>query len=209
MEIVVTPGARAFLARRRRRERRTPRARPLLWAAGGPDLPGVDEEVEEVRRMLGNARVFSGPDATRRSFLDLADGATLIHFAGHGIFRESNPAFSSLVFHDGPVHFIDLEDLRLEADVVVLSACRSGRSRPELALGCSLSRGFLEAGCRALVVSPWRVGDRSSRRFIPVFYAAYGAGRRPSEALRRAALRLREEGAHPADWAAFQVVSLD
>lgn len=144
----------------------------------------------------------------RRRPLKRARAAAVIHFAGHGTFREDNPLFSSLRFHDGELLFLDLEDLRLRADLVVLSACRTGNARGELHLGTGLSRGFLRAGARNLVVSLWPVGDEAARRVMGGFYRAYAAGNPPAEALRRAGLAARAEGAHPADWASFQVVGV-
>ena len=92
------------------------------------------------------------------------------------------------------------------AELVVLSACRTGGSRAELSLGAGLTRGFLAAGVSALLVSLWRVDDEGTTAFMEMFYSALRSGRPIDEALRRTALARRASGAHPADWGSFQLI---
>jgi CHAT domain-containing protein len=132
----------------------------------------------------------------------------LIHFAGHGEFRQDNPLFSSLRFVDREVTFLDLEGYTMSAALVVLSSCSSGGVRPDLGFGAGISRGFLRAGAKALLVSLWRIGDQETLGFMEAFYESLAKTGSAGEALREAALRSRSDGRHPADWAAFQVVGL-
>jgi CHAT domain-containing protein len=101
----------------------------------------------------------------------------------------------------------DLYGMRLDAGLVCLSACQSGRSwigaGDELV---GLARGFLHAGARNLVVSLWPVHDDSTVRLMDAFYARLGSGLAVEEALRAAMLELRRELPHPYQWAPFVVI---
>ncbi|NNE42866.1 MAG: CHAT domain-containing protein, partial [Gemmatimonadetes bacterium] len=204
--VCLVAGARGFAEGDGARATRGMSGAAQLWAARSDDLPGVDAEVHGIRKVYSGARIHSGDHATRAAFLKHAGEATLLHFAGHGTFRADNPLFSSLQFTDGDLLFLDLERVRLCADLVVLSACRTGQSRPELGIGAGLTRGFLQAGARSLMSSLWRIGDRETSEFMTAFYRDLRKTGVVEQALRRTALRLRQEGAHVADWAAFQLV---
>ena len=105
----------------------------------------------------------------------------------------------------------DILGLRLDSDVVVLSACRSGLG--ELLRGeglVSLTRAFLQAGSRAVVVSLWDVGDRSTADFMGAFYKGLLRGEPVAAALRGAELSfVRSESPSRREifrWAPFVLV---
>jgi tetratricopeptide (TPR) repeat protein len=204
--VSISPGLRSFRRARARRRSASPLRRAAVWAVPDGNLPHVEREAELVAERVPGATIRTCDEATRASFLRDAPQATLVHFAGHGVFRQDNPLFSSLRFADGDLTFLDVEELRLRAHLVVLGACRTGGSRAELGLGAGLSRGFLTAGARALLVGLWPVGDAATRDLFDVFYRELAGGNRPFEALRAAAREIRAGGAHPADWAAFQAI---
>ena len=102
--------------------------------------------------------------------------------------------------------------MRLDADLVTLSACETGTGR---ALGgeglVGLSRAFQFAGARSLLVSLWRVDDAATAALMRRFYTHLAGGAPKDEALRRAQRELMggaegAEAARPAHWAAFQLV---
>jgi CHAT domain-containing protein len=106
----------------------------------------------------------------------------------------------------------DVYAARLEADLVTLSGCETGRSTVDAGdelMG--LLRGFLAAGARSLLVSLWRLDDAAASELMPSFYRLIrDPGRRPSKAaaLRHAQLELMKTQPHPAIWAPYALVGL-
>jgi CHAT domain-containing protein len=102
-----------------------------------------------------------------------------------------------------------VDSLTTDADLVVLSACRTARGRVIPGEGTiGLARAFQVAGARTLVASQWDVDDRSTAELMTAFYANLEAGASTVEALRRARLQLAAEHpelAHPFHWASFEV----
>jgi CHAT domain-containing protein len=97
-----------------------------------------------------------------------------------------------------------VETLSLRADLVVLSACRSGVGHAVLGEGAfGLPRSLLVAGCRSVVGSLWDVEDAATRRFMRRFYRELTAGRPRDRALREAGRALEREGVPYRDWAGF------
>jgi tetratricopeptide (TPR) repeat protein len=177
-------------------------------------LPHALEEARSVAAALGGKALLED-EATPERVRAEAGGCRVVHFATHGDFRADNPLFSGLALHDGWLTTLDTFSLRLNADLVTLSACQTGRSvvggGDEL-LG--LTRGFLSAGAASLVLTHWAVEDRSTSALMEVFYKDYGQGVPAAEALRGAQLgflRGSAEGAlpgwrHPYFWAPFYLV---
>jgi CHAT domain-containing protein/Tfp pilus assembly protein PilF len=142
-----------------------------------------------------------------------------VHFATHGVLDAENPALSGLVLsrvdeggrpRDGFLGLRDLYDLRLDADLVVLSGCRTALGREIRGEGLvGLTRGFLYAGAPRVVASLWRVDDRATAELMARFYRAlWQESLRPAAALRAAqqALRRERRWRHPAFWAGFVLV---
>jgi hypothetical protein len=101
----------------------------------------------------------------------------------------------------------ELARLRLRADLVVLSACRTAGGVVVDGEGLQgLTAPLLEAGARSVVATSWRVGDRSTLRLVNGLCAALAKGRPVIEALREAKLVAMRDGAPPAVWAAFELV---
>ena len=155
--------------------------------------------------------------ATPRRLTELAPTYRTIHLAAHGDFRPDNPLFSGLALEDGWLTTFDIFNLRLNASLVTLSACQTGRnvnSGGDELLG--LMRAFLYAGAASLVLSLWPVEDRSTARLMEAFYAGLADGRSKAAALRQAQLQfihqqagkehLSELYAHPYFWAPFFLV---
>ncbi|MBP7867740.1 MAG: tetratricopeptide repeat protein [Acidobacteria bacterium] len=190
----------------------------------GP-LPGTRREIEGIARLFGErAQVRLGPDATRESVLKLSRSTRLVHFACHGLMDPDFPMNSALALSPAPAEgpgkdesgktdllqaWEIIQDLRLDSDCVVLSACETGVGKVfggEGILG--LTRAFLYAGARSVVVTLWPISDESTARFMHAFYREILAGVPRDQALRRAQANLaRQPGfAHPFHWAAFVLV---
>ncbi len=98
----------------------------------------------------------------------------------------------------------DIYDLDLAADLVVLSACETGASevlRGDELIG--LTRGFMYAGARSLVVSLWAANDAATAALMERFYQSVAAGASARGALRTAQCEAMERVAHPYYWAPF------
>ncbi len=112
----------------------------------------------------------------------------MLHFATHGILAETAPLLSSILLADGAALTVqDLIGLRLNADLVVLSACRTGQGKTaggDDVLG--FSRGLLAAGARAAIVSLWPVDDLATSLLMAEFYRQLKAGAAPGLALQAA-----------------------
>lgn len=181
---------------------------PALVVGYGANLPGVDRELDAIESLLRPPvhRLRAG-EATVAAFRELAPTARLLHLACHGVYRRDHPMFSSVVLADGRLSFYDLFRMELQASLVVLSACETGRSEEapgEELMG--LAGGFLSAGVRSVVVCLWEVIDEWSFRFMDRFYRALVRGQCVSEALGTAMIEVRAEQPHPAYWAPYVLI---
>jgi len=108
---------------------------------------------------------------------------------------------------DGFVSPGDLAALHLDADLVVLSACRTAGGVTVAGEGVQgLATPLLAAGARAVVATQWRIGDRSTVRLVDDLYAALARGIPVADALRAAKLAALRRGAPVGEWAGFTVV---
>ena len=133
----------------------------------------------------------------------------------HGMLNSQYPILSSLAFtesrdsiEDNFLQAYEISNMKLNADMVVLSACETGYGRFEQGEGVmSLARSFMYAGIPSLVVSLWQVNDASTAKIMQLFYKNISAGMDKAEALRQAKLSYIKGQSgimtHPAFWAAF------
>ncbi|HXG65831.1 MAG TPA: CHAT domain-containing tetratricopeptide repeat protein [Blastocatellia bacterium] len=166
--------------------------------------PEIEQEVGALNAIFPETVVCTGSEATRDNLMRLAPRARFLHLASHGYFRRDNPMFSFLKLADARLNFYNLLDLKLNAEMVTLSACHTGVNRvfPGDELH-GLMRGFLYAGAPALVVSLWGVNDRSTAELMRELYSQIRAGREKRSALRAAQLAIKDAYGHPYYWAPF------
>jgi len=194
--------------------------RSALRGAGGsfPRLRFSRREAETIAAAAG-ARTFEALDfsAAKKTLLerDLRQ-YRILHFATHGLLNTEHPELSGLVFSlvdkagkpvDGFLRLHEIYNLDLDADLVVLSACRTALGKEVHGEGLiGLTRGFLYAGASRVVSSVWSVDDRASAVLMSRFYVAMlSKGVAPAAALREAQLSLLREPrwSSPHYWAAF------
>jgi len=210
--ISYAPSATLYAVCRGRMERRRPGSTLVLAHTAGDQLPYALDEAERVGTILG-ASVRAESGATRAVLSSEGRRAATIHIAAHGVFRPDAPLFSHVQLADGPLTTADVFNLDFRAGLVVLSACETGRS----VLGggdelVGLSRAFLHAGAASLLVSQWRVDDRSTSILMTRFYEALRDGKTPVEALcaaQRACISdatPQNDWSHPFYWAGFQLI---
>jgi CHAT domain-containing protein/tetratricopeptide (TPR) repeat protein len=195
-------------------------------------LPAARAEVDAVGAALGGAatrlvaREASEADVVAR----LADSTT-VHLATHGLVDDERSLDSFVALGrtgasasaDGRLTAAEVYGLRMRADLVFLSACRSGRGRVTGDGILGLTRAFLSAGAATVVATLWDVADEPSSQLVGRFYDGLARDGSKSRALRAAQLgligrlrsgRVRARSAagelrlaeDPALWAAFVVV---
>lgn len=183
-------------------------------------LPATRDEVQAISRLFPKTRILLGRDATEEAIKSLAPQARRLHFAGHGLLDEKFPLNSgiALTIPDPPEAGRDngllqaweiFEGVRLDADLVTLSACDTALGKEMGGEGLvGLTRAFQYAGARSVLASLWGVADRSTADLMTRFYGYLKAGRSKDEALRAAQIDLirSKSFAHPYHWAAFQLV---
>jgi CHAT domain-containing protein len=181
-------------------------------------LPFAREEIAEAAKALGrNSVELDGVAASEAALKALALGDfKIIHIAAHGIRNEAEPDRAALLLapgsdsEDGLWQSREIRQARLNADLVVLSACDTGTGRLEGQEGImNLARAFLIAGAKSVVASLWQVDDRSTATLMSFFYEHLAAGLEVREALRQAQLDfIKEFGdkAQPYYWAGFEVI---
>lgn len=183
---------------------------------------------EEVRRIAGyfsRASVRFDLQASESRLKDEVGRYRLLHLATHGLVSDDFPMSSGVLLaagdgDDGLLQAHEVLGLELSADIVTLSACRTGRGRLRRGEGVvGLSRAFLAAGASSVVVSLWDVDDRATPLFMEAFYEQIAAGVAAPEAMlkaRRTLFRQTTEArlvfrqrpmayAHPRFWASFVV----
>ena len=136
----------------------------------------------------------------------------VIHFACHGFLDEKSPLRSSLVLsldedreEDGFLQVREIYNLRMNADLVVLSACQTGKGTIERAEGIlGLPRIFFYAGAKSVITALWPIGDKSTAFFMKRFYKHLSDGADKSRALQNAKVDMvNSKYSHPFYWAAF------
>ena len=186
----------------------------LLAASGGLSrLPGSRAEARLVARYAPTAELRLGDDASAE-YLRHAPlgGFQVLHFATHALVDDRALGRSALALAPGSSGsgFVtpgELASLRLDADMVVLSACRTAGGVVVDGEGIQgLTAAFLEAGARSVVATSWRVGDRRTIRLVESRYAELARRKPLFEALRAAKLASLRRGAPPGEWAAFNAV---
>lgn len=207
-------------------EKRSQAASAVALRSGanlGP-LPWSRTEVESVGKLFGEeAHVFLGDDVTEERLLSAGPTARRLHLACHAVVDPQVPLESGLVLappdreaatSNGFLQVWEIyQRLRLDAELVTLSACETALGRTLAGEGVlGLTRAFHYAGARTVVSSLWKVSDEASALLMERFYRHLLAGLGKAEALRRAQLELLQgsSGAsagrsHPFYWAAFQV----
>lgn len=230
----------------RRRSKADPNTGALALAAfGDPAYPQENRDFsplrysrEEINRITalfpeGSARAFLGIEASEQRVKSIAKGARILHFATHGVFDSQTPFHSHLALTIPTIFQRDqdngllqvreiFESVRLDADLVVLSACQSGLGDEVATEGLiGLTRAFQFAGARTVMSTLWQVDDQATAELMVRFYQHLKEGLPKDKALRAAQRELisgpvkvetrqgrmiERDFKMPYYWAAFQVI---
>jgi CHAT domain-containing protein len=174
-------------------------------------LAGAEREVESIKHILKseNVTVYSGQQASKEQVLPQLEKATVIHFATHGVVNERYPwsSYLALAGNTGKLTLDEVPKTELTADLVVLSACESGRGRILAGEGVwGFQSQFLAAGSKNVIGSLWRVEDESTAILMEEFYkGVVDRADDYADALRAAKLKLlqSERWNTPYYWAPF------
>lgn len=173
------------------------------------DLPSAEDEAKGISALLPNSNILTRQKATETSFKKMAGKYHYLHFASHGQFKSDNALDSRLLLakdaeNDGSLTVREIYDIRLDAELVTLSACETGLGKvlsgDDLV---GLTRGFLYAGSSNIVASLWEVDDEATATLMKNFYSRLKGGMTKKEALRQAQLDVQKRYPSPVFWAAF------
>ncbi len=189
-------------------------AMPSLPATWGEEpvpldpLPHAEEEAKAIAQLLNTEPVL-GAAATETAIVEKMRNASIIHLATHGQLDELKdlsrmPGAIALTPTDGEDGFLtssEIMTMKLKAELVVISACNTGRGEITGDGVIGLSRAFLAAGVPSAMVSLWSLPDAPTAYLNVEFYRYKQRGSDRSVALRQAMLATMKKYPHPRDWA--------
>ena len=172
-------------------------------------LPGAEQEARVIARLLKTQPII-GEQATKTAVVSRMPAAAIIHLATHGLLDDIGGNFSAIALapdkdDGGWLTSRETLALRLNADLVVLSACDTGRGKLSGDGVVGLSRSFIAAGAASVVVSLWQVSDAATLVLMTAFYDNLQKGQDKAQALRQAMLRTRMQHLDPREWSAFML----
>jgi len=187
-------------------------------------LPEAETEVRAIAKLFSSRRnrILTGTAASEQSFKNIAQDFTNIHFATHGLIDNKQPLHSHLLLartndqpdNDGRLEAREIIDLKLNADLAVLSGCDTANGQVSAGEGIiGMSWAFFVAGARSMIASQWPVQSASTSLLMQDFYSELQSSSKTSnqtraQALRIASLRLMKNRnyKHPFYWAPFMLV---
>jgi CHAT domain-containing protein len=197
-----------------------------------PSLPGAEREAKAIAPLL-NTQPLIGDKATKTVVEELLPKARIIHLATHGLLDDIEGLGSAIALAPplgrvalAPDHFSsslskikqeggnglltaeEILSLKLNAELVVLSACDTGRGRIAGDGVVGLSRSLISAGVSSVIVSLWAVSDDSTAFLMTEFYKNLQKNSDKAQALRQSMLTTMKqtEYSNPRQWAAFTLI---
>ena len=186
-------------------------------------LEGSQAEARKINRYFDKCEILPGFDANRDQFTSMPlSKYDYIHFATHSVYDYQLPEMSNLILshYDSTgrstiphLFAFEIQNLNLNANLVVLGSCYSGAGKAYTTEGVlSLERAFLVAGASSVISANWALSDRFSSDFFSTFYSYHrGDGLTPSEALRRTQLDFLKTDNYSSFiyWGAFVYTGID
>lgn len=184
---------------------------PLLFTESEvTEIANIFEQNSKVRK------VITGDNATKEKFVSELVQANIIHIATHGLVNKENPYLSGIAlfpkkeeYNNNDIFYhYELYDKKINAELVVLSACQTGTGKLLKGEGVmALPRGFIYAGVPNVIASLWKVHDEKTKDLMVAFYKHLLEDKVSyAEALRLAKLDCIEKGFLPLDWAGFILI---
>lgn len=208
--LVNSPSGTLLLTLGVERSMRVPSALVLADTDGSLQFTRLEASYVESVFPRGQVVSLIGPkNATRTAFFRGAREHSIVHIATHCVFNRKFPIFSRLILGDGYLLLSDLARVgKIDADLVVLSACNSGASHIESGEELiGLVSGFLRAGAQSLLVNLWQAEDDTTPIMVKRFYEALILNKAPKDvALQTAIMSMIDNGFSPASWGGFILV---
>ena len=173
-------------------------------------LPGAEREANVIASLL-NTQPLTGSLGTKTAIVQKMPSARIIHLATHGIFDDFRGLGSAIALapsgnDNGLLTAEEILDLKLNAELVVLSACDTGRGKITGDGIIGLSRSLITAGVPSVLVSLWAVPDAPTAELMTAFYQNWQKNPDKAQALRQAMLTMMKQYPNPKDWAAFTLI---
>ncbi len=175
------------------------------------ELPGNIPEKNLIKKLFPNSKIYSGKQNTKNNFLTaiIDQSLDIIHISTHGFSSDNTAKDIRLYFRDNQYNLdsifaYNLLDIKLKADLVILSSCDSGSGLLFKGEGkFDWARYFILAGARSVISSLWEVDDNASKLIFNYFYTS----KKPSyeEKIREAKIKLKKNPkySHPYYWGGF------
>ncbi len=177
-----------------------------------PQLIGAEIEAKTIAKLL-NTEAIIGSDATKAKILAAMTKARIIHLATHGLLDDIEglgvPGAIALApsgQDNGLLTANEILKLKLNADLVVLSACNTGKGRITGDGVIGLSRSLITAGVPSAIVTLWSIPDAPTADLMNEFYQNLRQNPDKARALRNAMLSTMQKHPFPTDWAAFTLI---
>ncbi len=175
-------------------------------------LPGAEAEAIAIAPLL-NTQAILGAQGTKAQIVQKMPQASIIHLATHGLLDDVNGLGSAIAMapsgsDDGLLTAEEIFDMKLQANLVVLSACNTGEGRITGDGVIGLSRALISAGVPSVIVSLWAVPDAPTSELMQAFYQNLEKNPNKAQALRQAMLATMKTKTHsnPRNWAAFTLI---
>ena len=173
-------------------------------------LPGAEAEAKAIAPLL-NTQAITGAQGTKAAIVQKMPQASIIHLATHGLLDDVQGLGSAIALapsgkDDGLLTAAEIFDMKLQASLVVLSACNTGEGRITGDGVIGLSRSLISAGVPSVIVSLWAVPDAPTAELMQTFYQNLQKHPNKAQALRQAMLTTMKTHPQPRDWAAFTLI---
>jgi CHAT domain-containing protein/Flp pilus assembly protein TadD len=173
-------------------------------------LPGAEAEAIAIAPLL-NTQAITGAQGTKAQIVEKMPQASIIHLATHGLLDDVRGLGSAIALapsgsDDGLLTAEEIFDMKLQANLVVLSACNTGEGRITGDGVIGLSRALISAGVPSVIVSLWAVPDAPTSELMQSFYQNLENNPDKAQALRQAMLATMKTHPGPRNWAAFTLI---
>ncbi len=183
-----------------------------------PSLPAAEAEAKAIAPLL-KTQAITGGNVTKTAIVAKLPSSRIVHLATHGLLDDVRGLGSAKLCEragaialapsgkdNGLLTAEEILDLKLDADLVVMSACNTGRGQITGDGIIGLSRSWISAGVSSVIVSLWLVPDESTSTLMTNFYQNMQKDPDKAQALRQAMLTTMKQNPNPRDWAAFTLI---
>ncbi|EDO31813.1 predicted protein [Nematostella vectensis] len=186
------------------------------------NLPAASKEAIKIREILPDVTCLIEYQATKNAVMQsLEKGVGVIHIASHGdsqtgeILVAPEPRMDKHDIDEKEEYLLTMKEIsscQINASLVVLSCCHSGRGQIRAEGVMGLARAFLAAGARSVLATLWTIGDNATLELMERFYRHLASGLSTSASLKRTirdTISMNDKYSHPYYWGAFVLVGDD